>query len=57
MLVRSVWRAEVELMPWQPRFEIRHRRIVPATELLSHLCMELRFEPINRRAIAEAGWI
>ena len=26
VLVRSIWQAEVELMPWQPSFEIRHRR-------------------------------
>ncbi|HKU27219.1 MAG TPA: NUDIX domain-containing protein, partial [Candidatus Sulfotelmatobacter sp.] len=25
VLVRSVWRAEVELLSWEPRFEIRHR--------------------------------
>src|SRR5260370_41060324 len=40
VLVRSVWRADVELMPWEPRFEIGRRRVVPATELLSHLSME-----------------
>lgn len=55
VLVRSIWRAEVELLPWEPRFEIAHRRIIPATELLSHLWMEAGFEPIYQRAIAEAG--
>jgi ADP-ribose pyrophosphatase YjhB (NUDIX family) len=55
VLVRSVWRAEVELMPWEPRFEIAHRRIVPATELLLHLWMEEGFEPIYHRALIEAG--
>ncbi len=55
VLVRSVWRAEVELMPWEPRFEIAHRRVVPANELLSHLRMEQGFEPIYHRALAEAG--
>src|SRR5713226_5243493 len=54
VLVRSVWRAEVELMPWEPRFEIVHRRAVPATDLLSHLWMEEGFEPIYRRALGEA---
>jgi len=54
-LVRSVWRAEVELRPWEPRYEIAHRRVVPATELQSHLWMEEGFEPIYRRALAEAG--
>lgn len=55
VLVRSIWRAEVEVLPWQPRFEIAHRRVVPAAELLSHLWMEPGFEPIYRRALAEAG--
>jgi hypothetical protein len=55
VLVRSVWRAEVELMPWEPRFEIALRRVVPANELLSHLWMEEGFEPIYHRALAEAG--
>ena len=56
VLVRSIWRAEVELMPWQPRFEIGHRKVVPANELLSQLWMEDGFEPIYHRALAEAGW-
>lgn len=55
VLVRSIWRAEVELMPWEPRFEIAHRRVVPANELASHLWMEEGFEPIYHRVIAEAG--
>ena len=55
VLVRSVWRAEVELMPWEPRFEIRHRRVIPASELPSHFWMEEGFEPIYHRALAEAG--
>ena len=55
VLVRSVWRAEVELMPWKPRFEIVHRRVVPATDLPSHLWIEEGFEPIYRRALEEAG--
>jgi len=55
VLVRSIWRARVELLPWTPRFEIAHRRIVPASELLSHIWMEEGFEPLYRRAIGEAG--
>jgi ADP-ribose pyrophosphatase YjhB (NUDIX family) len=31
ILVRSMWRADVELGPWEPQFEIRHRRVVNAT--------------------------
>ncbi len=33
VLVRSLWRAEVELAPWEPRFEIPHRRVVPEGEV------------------------
>lgn len=54
VLVRSIWLAEVELMPWEPRFEIEHRRVVPAAELLAHLWMEEGFEPIYHRALVEA---
>ena len=54
VLVRSVWRAEVDLMQWEPRFEIAHRRVVPVTELLSNLWMETGFEPIYYRALREA---
>ena len=55
VLVRSVWLAAVELLPWEPRFEIRHRRVVPATELMAHLWVEEGFEPLYRRALFEAG--
>jgi ADP-ribose pyrophosphatase YjhB (NUDIX family) len=55
VLVRSIWRAEVEVMSWEPRFEIAHRRIVPAAELMSHFWMEEGFEPVYHRALIEAG--
>lgn len=55
VLVRSMWRAEVELMPWEPRYEIRHRRLVSANELLTQLWIEKGFEPIYSRAAFEAG--
>jgi ADP-ribose pyrophosphatase YjhB (NUDIX family) len=55
VLVRSVWLAEVELMPWEPRFEIAYRSVVPTAELLAHLWMEEGFEPIYHRALVEAG--
>jgi hypothetical protein len=31
ILVRSMSQAEVQLRPWEPQFEIRHRRVVTAT--------------------------
>lgn len=55
VLVRSMWRANVVLMPWQPRFEIASRRVVPLAQLEEHLWMEAGFDPIYRRALAEAG--
>jgi ADP-ribose pyrophosphatase YjhB (NUDIX family) len=55
VLVRSIWRAEVELMPWEPHFEIAHRRVIPATELLSRLWMEEGFGRIYYRALVESG--
>jgi ADP-ribose pyrophosphatase YjhB (NUDIX family) len=55
VLVRSIWRVEVRLLPWDPQFEIAHRRVVPVNDLLSHLWIEDGFEPIYRRALTEAG--
>jgi ADP-ribose pyrophosphatase YjhB (NUDIX family) len=57
VLVRSVWLAQVELLPWEPRFEIAHRRAVPAHELRAHLWTEEGFEPIYNRAMLEAGLV
>jgi ADP-ribose pyrophosphatase YjhB (NUDIX family) len=57
VLVRSIWRAEVELMPWEPRFEIAHRLAVAAHELRAHLWMEEGFEPIYNRALMEASLV
>lgn len=54
-LVRSLWRAEVEVLPWAPRFEVPHRRIVPAAELRAHLWIDPGFEPIYGRWLSEAG--
>jgi len=55
VLVRSIWRAEVQLLPWEPRFEIKQRRVIPASDLLSYFWMEEGLEPIYHRALAEAG--
>lgn len=54
VLVRAIWRADVEVWPWEARHEIAHRRLVPAAEILDHLWMEEGFEPIHYRALAEA---
>jgi hypothetical protein len=56
VLVRSVWRAEVELSAWQPRFEIPYRRVVPAAGVIEHLALDTQpFAPIIRCALHEAS--
>jgi ADP-ribose pyrophosphatase YjhB (NUDIX family) len=55
VLVRSVWRAEVELRRGNLALRLRIGRVVPAAELLSHLSMDDGVEPIFYRALSEAG--
>jgi len=55
VLVRSIWRAEVAVLPWQPAHEIPFRRVVPAADLAGQLWMEAGAEPIYARAAREAG--
>lgn len=56
VLVRSIWRAEVEVRPWRPEFEVAHRRIVPASEAAVHVCDPDEVSGrITHRALAEAG--
>ncbi len=55
VLVRSLWRAEVELAAWKPQFEIAHRRVVPAAAWPAHLWIDDGFAAIFWRAFAEAG--
>jgi ADP-ribose pyrophosphatase YjhB (NUDIX family) len=57
VLVRSMWRAEVRLRRWAPRFEIAHRRLVSAHEALrSVILAEPAVGPIYRRMFVEAGF-
>jgi ADP-ribose pyrophosphatase YjhB (NUDIX family) len=55
VIVRSFWRADVELSPWEPRFEIVHRRAVPVAAVLSQLTIPDSFARIFRRALQEAA--
>jgi ADP-ribose pyrophosphatase YjhB (NUDIX family) len=55
VLVRSLWRAEVRLDAWNPVFEMTHRRLVPATEILQHMTIDDGHGPIYRRLLAEAA--
>jgi ADP-ribose pyrophosphatase YjhB (NUDIX family) len=53
VLVRSFWVAQITLDPWDPQFEIAHRRVVAPADVLSYL--PTVYLPIFRRALAEAG--
>ena len=55
VLVRSMWRASVELAEWNPQFEIPHRRVVPAGEWRSNIYIDEGWEPIMQRMFIEAG--
>ena len=55
VLVRSIWRAEVTLLPWEPEHEIPFRRVVPARDLATQLWMEEDAAPIYSRAAMEAA--
>ncbi|MEX0884909.1 MAG: NUDIX domain-containing protein [Phycisphaeraceae bacterium] len=57
VLVRAIWRAEVRVEPWQPRFEMRHRRLVPAADLVNQLVIEgdADYRSTFQRAMIEAG--
>jgi ADP-ribose pyrophosphatase YjhB (NUDIX family) len=56
VLVRSMWRAEVRLRRWAPRFEIANRRLLPADEALRLVTVaEPSVGPIYRRMLLEAA--
>jgi 8-oxo-dGTP pyrophosphatase MutT (NUDIX family) len=55
VLVRSTWRAEVRLGPWDPQFEVPYRSTVAAGEVLAHLYLDHPFAAFTRRALLEAG--
>ena len=51
--VRSIWLAQVEVLDWNPQFEIRFRRVVPALEAIKLVLPE--YERFWTRAFHEAG--
>ena len=57
VLVRSIWRADVELGPWEPRFEILHRRVVRAADVVDQVTVSDGLARIISRALHEAGLI
>lgn len=46
VLVRAIWRAEVDLGRWEPRFEMSHRQVVVPSDLAS--AIELASHPFAR---------
>lgn len=56
VLVRSAWRADVELRPWEARFEIAGRRVVDVSEVEDALSLSSSpFAALIRRELAEAA--
>lgn len=54
VLVRSLWRAEVTLHEWQPRFEMRYRRLVSPDDAIALVDREPHPGAIYRRLFYEA---
>ena len=55
VLVRSLWRADVEPGAWEPWFETLHRRLVPPADLLDCLTISDGMARIISRGLQEAG--
>jgi ADP-ribose pyrophosphatase YjhB (NUDIX family) len=56
VLVRSVWRADVKLRPWEARFEIADRRVVTPAAVGDILSLRSHpFAAIIRRELQEAA--
>ena len=57
VIVRSVWRAAVELQPWDPQFEMTERLVIPTSDVWSHLVIpeSVSMARINARMLTEAG--
>lgn len=52
VLVRSFWLAQVQLLPWQPQFEIRQRLMIALAEIWNYLPPS--FVPIYRHVLQVA---
>ncbi|MHB8647748.1 MAG: NUDIX hydrolase [Thermomicrobiales bacterium] len=57
VIVRSLWRAEVELVPWEPLFEIAYRRVVPSAAVIDQLTIPDSLARIVTRALLEAAFV
>lgn len=54
VIVRSTWRADVDLQPWAPQFEIPHRRVVTPADAWANFDGH-PFGAFVRRELLEAG--
>lgn len=54
-LVRAFWLATVEVKPWAPKFEIRHRDFVAPAHLIERLGLPDPLGQMLQRACAVAG--
>jgi hypothetical protein len=52
IMVRSIWLARVTLDEWLPRFEIRHRKLVPFDQCISVVLPE--YDRLWRRVFHDA---
>jgi hypothetical protein len=57
VIVRSWWRADVALAPWEPQFEIPYRRVFPAEAVWDELdrSEECGLDRVLARMLREAG--
>ncbi|WP_327034302.1 NUDIX hydrolase [Micromonospora ureilytica] len=55
VLVRALWRADVDLDAWRPAHEMVERRLVPPESVWDALTVPVDWEPIYRRILVEAG--
>ncbi len=51
VLVRALWRAEVRLDRWVPRFEMRRRRLVAAAAGFDSMWIPDGYGPMYRRGL------
>jgi len=55
VIVRSLWRADIELAPWEPQFEMSHRRMVAVAAVVDQLAIADGLARIISRALHEAA--
>jgi ADP-ribose pyrophosphatase YjhB (NUDIX family) len=54
VLVRAFWRADVELLPWEPVHEMKYRQQVAPAAALAQMAIPVGLVPLNQHLIEEA---